>query len=1267
MPLNEEGIFEFDSSFLSNINSAESFAESPEDIQDKQLEAAEDAQAKRSEAAINEQDHFGNIPLVSSVARGISIGGTDLINETDKFFGISDALKKYYDIDIKLGEDTLLADPEAIGLNPKNTFEAFLATGTQFLVPFTQTLKVASAGTKALNIFSKSPRLRGALDGILGSLPVDYALFNPDDPNLANLALTTGFVANDSSTGLALREWLATDPNDTETVNRLKNATVGMWAGVAGEGLIATAKALGKLTPKLKKDLQVVAKEHAEANINALEKAKLEKPEAVQELVEKLPKDKLRAEDFTGQPETATEALNRYHQTPSPKRDIKSPLYELTKEEDKAIQQLAGDALEGRPLNIDDPMLPVNMFKLKGPEEIRALIHGIGKVLEPKLAKSHTMEDLTKQASDLTGVNASKIREVADSTEYARGFVVASRLVQLKAADDYLKAIDKYLLDPSDIESEFAMKMAHLQSAEAVHAGADFSTAAGRLLNEFKQVADMASVTEQAELWRMDVLNKIMDSGQVTLKKAQRARKLATKSAAESQAVREGDIDPKAVRAKRKRSPKTTARKEDLGNITEKMQKQLAQARRATPEELQGLLANANQSKFLRTRNAVLENYINGLLSNPKTQLVNIAGNTSAILTSIFERAYAGFKSQGPDGVQGREVFHLMNGMWDGAQDAWSIFSKAMREGPSDLSVKNDLSKPHQRAISKEAFGASGNWGRVIDWVGDKVNIPGRLLLSADEVFKAINYRGELRALAHRKAYQDVVDQLGRAPKTDAEKALVVEKFGKMFQDNQMPQEILDGAKDFSRKQTFTNDLGATQIIGKDGKPRTVSGFSSSIRNAIEAEPTGFGKVLLPFFQTPVNLIKYAGERTPFVNKWVTPVAQELQSSNIAVRQLAEAKVATGNSIMLVGLGWAMGGKITGAPPTDPKLRRAYEDAGILPYHMWIPGVGYRPYDRFDPLGMTLGMAANLGVLARSLIDLTGHHQKYGLDEELIEAFNKAVAQAGIGTARLVADRHYLQAFGDLADFMSGDSRGLSRISRNFTVDKLILPYSSLRKAIMKGINPVKPADLHETSMFKEGDTLSEYVLKGMGQAAATWSEESLRLVRGWGDSPMLNLEGEPTYYPGSEFNTDLHLAPARILRGILNETLNIAPETPISDSPLINKIAELDMAVDAPRNVKSIKGVKLTDEEHQFYSKEVGKLNKQLRPLISSKAFNDLPEGEQRHKLEFKLKHNAERAKGITQRMFRDHINQTALDSSRGKRIARTRDIPGNILGGRQ
>ena len=1507
MPLNEQGIFEYDSGFLKNQESAEAYSGTPEDIEDQQLESSEEAQAVRSETALNEQDHFGNIPLLSSMARTTAIGVTDLINETDKFFGVSNAIQKRYDI--QLGENTLLYTPEEMGLRPRHLFESFGSTIIPFALPFVGiakvpgTLQLASKLTTSLGLLKNSKRLKGALDGILGSIPVDTVVWNPDDPNWVN-QVTSGIAVNDTGVMATLRDWLATNPDDPDAWNRGRNAFVNIWAGVVGEGLFALLRGTGSFAKSVvsaPKELKNISKENAEIIAKAVEKAKKEKPQEVQELLEKLPEDTRRAEDFL-EPETAGEALaknikgsaqedlnaaafrtaitrtkvslptkalitedkikgrvlhhgagvktnpdrkiisekasesvdfdpyhspetsnlvgkqdfdqvvsnfvlnvitrggrtgrdsaikdiassmtddgvafisvrgtsdvpantagssaatskkakgwepfedgwkipkkvklpdgtvleagfqkgyskeelekelsqyftdvkiggtsavptaevrgpirlettkpkasasnpaNEYHQTPSPKRDIKSPLYKVTAEEEKAIIKLAEDALDrplaggkgvkvGKNIDIDDPKFPVNMWKLDGPEQIRALIHGIGRVLEPKLAKSIKMEDLTKGASDLTGVNASKIMEVAKSTEYARGFVVASRLVQMKAADDYLKALDEYLLNPADVEKQFNMNMAKLQAAEAVHAGADFSTAAGRLLNEFKQVADNATVAEQAELWRMDVMNNIIDSGKVTLKKAQRARKLATEQASQAKATRAGDIDPEVVRAKRKKTPKTDERAEDITNIAKKTRQKLKKARRATPSELQGLLASSHQSLFARTRNAVLENYINGLLSNPKTQLVNIAGNTSAILTSIFERAYAGFKNEGIDGVQGREVYHLLIGMNEARKDALSMFMKAFREGPSDFSIKNDFSKPYQRAISKENFGASGNLGRVIDWVGDKVNIPGRLLMSADEVFKAINYRGEVRALAHRKAYKDVAEQLGYHPKTDAERALVVEKYGKMFEENNLPQEILDGAKDFARKNTFTNDLGSTTIIGRNGKPQQVAGFSASIRNAIEAEPTGLGKVLVPFFQTPVNLIKYGAERTPIL-RWLTPLRHELaDTAPTAVRQIAEAKVATGNFIAASGVMMGLGGLVTGAPPKDPQLKQRYEAAGILPYHIWTP-LGYRPYNRFDPLGMTLAASGNFGILARALIDIRGHEQRYGLQQQLLDAYETAFSQFTLGTARLLSDRHYLQTFGLISDLMQGDSRAWSQFGRNLAVEKLIVPYSSLRKALVKGINPVKSAYIHEESQFEEGDTLTEFVSKGFSQSWDTWLEETTRLVPGWGQPPLLNEIGESTHYPGSEFNDDLHFAPARILRGMLNETLNLAAETPRSKSPLLNKLAELDMGQQTPRDVKSIDGVPLSSEEHQFYSERVGKYNKELESYVRSKDFLKEPEGEQKFQLEMRLKRHKMRATSDTKRQF-DRIRQTSLYNTRSKRTQRNQDIAGNNLGG--
>ena len=106
-PYTEEIEVDEESSFSENVAAAESYPETSEGIQDKQLESAEVAQAGRSEAAVQDTNYFGDIPFLSAIGRTASIGGTDLINETDKFLGISNSLKKYYGIDVQLGKETL--------------------------------------------------------------------------------------------------------------------------------------------------------------------------------------------------------------------------------------------------------------------------------------------------------------------------------------------------------------------------------------------------------------------------------------------------------------------------------------------------------------------------------------------------------------------------------------------------------------------------------------------------------------------------------------------------------------------------------------------------------------------------------------------------------------------------------------------------------------------------------------------------------------------------------------------------------------------------------------------------------------------------------------------------------------------------------------------------------------------------------------------------------------------------------------------------------
>ena len=1292
-----------DSSFSKNVAAAESYPETSEGIQDKQLESAEVAQAERSEAAIQDTNYFGDIPFLSAIGRTTSIGFTDLINETDKFLGISNGLKKYYDIDVQLGKETLLATPEEMGLTPKDMWESGGATVLQFGAPFAGLpfsvtvggatlipkipgfLQGAEKLTKALGILKNSPNGKIFLDGALGSIPIDYAMFSPDDPNAMNAGLDTGFfekisfglIANDSAAGLMLREVLAHDPNDPDWINRGRNAVIGLLAGTVASGLFSALKSAGALVRGAKEELDEVSKEYATNLVKRIEEGKVSDPDAVKELADKLPEDSLRAEDFI-EPETAGEVLakvakegNEYHQTPSPKRDIKNPQYKPTPQEEKALLKIATDALEGRPIDITDPKLPINLNKIETSEQIRSVIHAVGKVIHNKLDRNMPMTDYADKALSILGrINAKKVQEAAEQVDYSRGYIVASKLMTVNATQNHLKHLDIYLKNPEDVVAKFNYNMSQLEMVESVNAAANLSTAGGRFLAEFKLVSKELTKDEQATLWKADILNRMIDSGKVSLKKAKRERKLADKTAFESQAVRKGDVDPSKVRAKRKKEPKSTSRKEEIADIEKGVARKSLQIQRANEMQLQTILAYGDKSLRAKTRDVALEVFINGLLSRPTTQLINISGNASAIGTSIFERAWAGFRNTDKEGIQLKEAYYLMSGMMEAVtKDAMKIFREAYKKGPSDFSIKTDMSRPFQRALSAEAWGLSGNWGKAIDKFGAFVNFPGRVLMSADEVFKAINYRGQVNALSFRKANDDVVKKLGRLPKTDEERLLVVDNYNKFNEVGGMPSEITEQATGFARLQTFTNELTQTVKQDRNGKIFSASGISGSFKNAIEADPTGFLRFMFPFFQTPVNLIKYGAERTAIMRR-VTPLMDELKSTDASVRQLAEAKVATGNILTATGLMAGWNGLATGAPPVNHKLRNAYEEAGMLPYHIWVPFLGYRPYNRLDPLGMSIANGANLAIFAKSLLDITIEGAKTKFDRDIFDAYQDAFAQLAMGSVRLITDKHYLHTMGILANALDGDAGDIKRVFGNLSPNKVLMPYSSLRAGIIKGITGTKkPFKQGDPSVIEEGDELSEIVSKEISQEwDMFWKETFDKHLPFWSDPDDFepDIVGKPSVYPGT-VSEEMHFTPSRLLNksltlgvNVLQQTLNPFPEAKRTDDPLKLKIAELGIEADRPKNIRSLKGVELSTEERQYWAKIYTGLNKEYSPTVKTKAFNKQSEAEQKKEIEYNLQSHHKEATMATLDKF-DRINRFALADSEDKFNRQTGDVVGN------
>lgn len=643
-------------------------------------------------------------------------------------------------------------------------------------------------------------------------------------------------------------------------------------------------------------------------------------------------------------------------------------------------------------------------------------------------------------------------------------------------------------------------------------------------------------------------------------------------------------------------------------------------------------------SSKAKTRDVLSEIYINGLLSSVKTSAINIAGNTSAIMSSIIERWYAALTNVSKDGVTIGEAAQLTWSYVASLPDFFRQFHYAMKHGPSDGAIKLDMVKPHDRAITPELFNAQGNVAKAIDYFGKVVNIPGRALLSADEAFKMVNYRAELDALAYRKA-KSKVGAIG-------DKRILAETMADIKNNILDHPDLMDQAKGFSEINTFTNKLPEVDRIDfNTGEITQVGGMSRTFKKLIDRDPTGLMRVFIPFFQTPVNLLSHAGQRTPFIRRMSDSLMADLKSQNPATKQLAEAKVATANMMWMTAIGLAMTGNFTGAPPADIDLRRRQEEAmGGAFWYSYMTDDGWVNYNRLDPLGIVMSGATTLATLGKSLITLTDKGIKSGYDQELFDAYQATFADAVVGLTRMVTDRHYLQGFGNMIDLATGDQRGMSRGFAQLAtaIDPTASFYSSFRRGIDRGLNPAKEAKIKQEDLEASDPLTASY--QAIVQTLDLIFADSLSLIPGIGEQrpASINLVGEKRFFPGTSNSDDLHVEPLEVMSNLFNSMFNPLAGGTRSKSAVMNKLAYLNSTLQGPELVSTINGVKLSQEEHQFFAQTWAELNKTLENRVKSKSFNNMPEGSQLEELESNILLNKRIATIQTQSKFSRIMNSS-------------------------
>jgi len=542
----------------------------------------------------------------------------------------------------------------------------------------------------------------------------------------------------------------------------------------------------------------------------------------------------------------------------------------------------------------------------------------------------------------------------------------------------------------------------------------------------------------------------------------------------------------------------------------------------------------AKQMQGATTKEMVYEAWINGLLSSPATHAVNMLSNAIVAGWSVGERKVASLiggtldTASIPRGEASAQAWGMAQGAKDGLRLAW----QALKTGePTDVLTKIETAE--HKAITADNLNLSGVPGQFADFMGSVFRLPGRFLTAEDEFFKSVGYRMELHAQAFRTATNEGLSGESMATRI------------KDIIDNPPENIELEGINAM-RYQTFTRELGET------GK---------AIQGAVSKTPGA--RVIIPFIRTPTNIIKFVGERTP-----LAPMSQAVRdeiNAGGARRDLALAKIATGSMALAAAADYTISGDLTGGGPKDPAMRSLLMSTGWQPYSIKV-GDEYVSYSRLDPIGATIGIAAD----AAEIIGQTSE----------ADALDLATA-AATAVAQNVTSKTYLSGLSEFFDVMSSTSADPE--ANNL----------KLKRWIERMAGSVVPAGVAQ---------MERTVDPGLSATDGIFEKIRSR-IPGYSDDlpPRRNIFGEPIVLQG----------------GIGPDIMSPLYTSTDKKDPIADEIVKQQSRITMPR--KSINGIKLNTKQYdsyiRFYAGENNSfvkmpLKSKLRETFSTDMYRSATDG---------------------------------------------------------
>lgn len=421
----------------------------------------------------------------------------------------------------------------------------------------------------------------------------------------------------------------------------------------------------------------------------------------------------------------------------------------------------------------------------------------------------------------------------------------------------------------------------------------------------------------------------------------------------------------------------------ELPGLSVKQQAELLAAAQRDPLRAKDMLRAAFSPGW---KNKILEWWKAGLLSAPKTDMAMLMGNSAEFFSRLGETAMGGLTERALAAVgaipkgKTRYAREEVGQEISGAMDA---FFPALKEWWENVRNFTGPEKPLTTAAKLEhQVGAiGGTLGKIVRW-------PFRRAEAHDVLFRRIGGRGDLKKFSWRKAREELgagapVSQVERRATEIMEQAEAGTAHG----------ELIEEVAQINEQRTF-----------QQSNP-----FAVPILKFKQQFPLA-GNLLAPFVLTPTNIAASVVKRSPlgFLTHGVSTLRRF--RSGLATRaEVIDAFAAPlfGSTLLGAMVVLAKSGMLTGGGPPDQREKGLLKETGWQPYSFVLidPKNGrrvYVPFNRFEPISSTLGIAADLAEMEDP--KRRGDLMKKGVESIAQNFTNKSYMQSVVDGLNFVTD-----------------------------------------------------------------------------------------------------------------------------------------------------------------------------------------------------------------------------------------------------------------------